>query len=452
MNICRKVFREVTISLLLWGFLLPYALAQNNHVVLVSVDGLAAYHLEDESLELPNIRELIRGGVWAASAETVFPSVTHPSHTTMTTGVSPRVHGVLGNTMRNRITGESFHISNKPRSESIRGRTVFDAAREKGLTTAAFIWPETWRDPSIDFNIPSRSPLEASHVDPKLLDQLREAGVLIDLYFEWTAHRFMRGARDIVLAQAAGEIIRRHRPHLTAVHFLVTDSIQHGFGPEHYLSKAALTKADYCIGLLVEAVREAGIEERTTFIIAADHGFHSVTEEVNLYPVLQRSGLKDRITLHAGGWSTFVELPEDFHLEREGPALEKFLDEALRLDGVAQVIRPEEFHHIGFPRYEEDPHVRGHYLIVAAIDNFLVSDPTNPSTARYLRAGPSHGHGYLPTHPRMFPGLVLSGYGIREGIRIGHVRNHDIASTIAELLRLELREVEGRVLEEALAP
>jgi len=96
------------------------AVAGEARVVLVSIDGFAAYHLADESLELPHLRELIRSGVQAESSETVFPSVTHPSHTTIVTGVLPRTHGVVGNRLRNRETGERFHVTNLPRAESVR--------------------------------------------------------------------------------------------------------------------------------------------------------------------------------------------------------------------------------------------------------------------------------------------------------------------------------------------
>ena len=114
------------------------AWAQPEHVVLVSIDGLAAYHLDDRELVLPNIRALIESGVWAESSETVYPSVTHPSHTTLVTGVMPRVHGVVGNRVVNRETGERFHFTNKPHTETVRVPTIFDAAKQKGLVTAAF--------------------------------------------------------------------------------------------------------------------------------------------------------------------------------------------------------------------------------------------------------------------------------------------------------------------------
>ena len=81
------------------------------HVVLVTIDGFANFHLKNPSLDLPVIRALAAAGVEAESGETVFPSVTHPSHTTLVTGVTPRRHGVIGNRLTNRATGERFHVT-----------------------------------------------------------------------------------------------------------------------------------------------------------------------------------------------------------------------------------------------------------------------------------------------------------------------------------------------------
>lgn len=431
----------------------------NSHVILISVDGFAAYHLENQELELPNIRALVREGVWASSGETVFPSVTHPSHATIMTGVSPRRHGVIGNRMRNRETGEFFHVSQKSHSEMIEVPTIFDGAKKRGWTTVAMFWPETRGDPSVDFNIihehqapryDERGRLDPSIARPELLAELRAADIPIDVYFKWYPDFALKGARDIILARATGHLIRTRRPELVATLISVTDSTQHRYGPAHYLSKAALTTADHRIGTLREAVRAAGIQERTTFIITADHGFHSVGYEVNLHPLLSEVGLDGKLALHPGGWTLYVELTERFDAPRDAPLLEKFFEKALRLEGISKVVRPDEFHALGTRRYEEDPHVPGQYMIIADIDTHIVSDPANSSTRRHPKAKYSHGHGYLPTHPRMQPVFVISGYRIKRGVRIGHVRNHDIAPTIAHLLDFELENVEGRILKEAL--
>src|SRR5262245_66443987 len=71
--------------------------AEVGHVVLVSIDGFAAYHLENPNLSLPNIRALAAEGAQAAGSETVFPSVTHPAHTTLIPRVPPAGTGGLPN-------------------------------------------------------------------------------------------------------------------------------------------------------------------------------------------------------------------------------------------------------------------------------------------------------------------------------------------------------------------
>jgi predicted AlkP superfamily pyrophosphatase or phosphodiesterase len=445
-------FRTLALTLVFLGFWHPLPSAEHGHVILVSIDGLAAYHLENEELELPNLRELIARGAWAEGSQSVFPSVTHPAHATLVTGVPPRTHGVLGNRMGDRNTGTSVDVATFTRQAAIRVRTIFDAARAQGLVTAAVCWPETRGDTSIDVNLlHGHEELDPGEVDPGLLASLRDAGIPIDAYYRWSQEGALRGYRDVLLAQSAAWIIRERRPHVLAVHFVGTDSVQHARGPEHYLSKAALSHADYNLGLLREAVRAAGLEDRTTFIVGADHGFHSVHHEVNLHPVLAARGLTERIRLHEGGWTMFLEKTGAFDDARDGAALESFLGEVLKVEGVHRIVRPEEFHDLGFPRYEEHPHVRGQYMILADIDTYLLADPASASTRRRPRERPSHTHGYLPSHPRMHAGLVLSGRGIRPGVRLGVVRNQDVAPTIAALLDLQLPGMAGRVLREALA-
>ncbi len=437
--------RVFAIALLL---ILPVSAAE--HVVLISIDGFAAYHLTNEALELPNIRALARAGVWYGSSETVFPSVTHPSHTTIVTGVSPRRHGVLSNSMKNRETGESFHPTNKARTDIVKVPTLFDAAKKKGLKTAAFFWRETRDDPSIDFNIPEvftpESRGDINSVSPAILSELRQAGVDIDLYFERYGTE-LAGAADVVLAEAAAYAIEKHKPNLLAIHLLVTDKTQHQYGPHHYKSQWALSRADYCVGVLREAARKAGIEDETVFIVTADHGFHSVYHEMNIRPVFAEAELLGKVKLEGGGWAVSVVLPEEFS---DRAALEGVFDRLLEHPNIARIVSQEDIHGLGQPRFAESPYAYGHYLIIPDIDTHLILDDSSSSLERRPKRKPSHGHGYLPSHPRMYPSLVLSGEGVKSGVTLPHARNLDIAPTVAKLLGLELDDVEGVALAEAL--
>jgi len=64
-------------------------------VVVISIDGFAAFYWDDPQARLPTLRRLAERGVRAAAMETVFPSTTWPTHVSMVTGVSPRSHGVV---------------------------------------------------------------------------------------------------------------------------------------------------------------------------------------------------------------------------------------------------------------------------------------------------------------------------------------------------------------------
>src|SRR3954453_17382034 len=68
------------------------------HVVVISIDGLAAYLLDNPRASLPVIRGLAKAGVAAEGGMRVSnPSAPWPNHTPLMTGVPPETHGVLFN-------------------------------------------------------------------------------------------------------------------------------------------------------------------------------------------------------------------------------------------------------------------------------------------------------------------------------------------------------------------
>src|ERR1051325_4220223 len=55
-------------------------------VAMISVDGLAAYYLDDPKAEMPTIRALAAVGARASIMKASPPTVTWPNHTTMEIG------------------------------------------------------------------------------------------------------------------------------------------------------------------------------------------------------------------------------------------------------------------------------------------------------------------------------------------------------------------------------
>ena len=161
--------------------------------------------------------------------------MTHPAHTTLITGVTPRDHGVVNNRVIDRATGKRFHITNLPRTRIGAGADhVRRRAHGRGLRTAAFFWPETKDDRSIDDNVAevfdADEMADPAAVSPALLQELRGGGVPIDSYFAFYDDPFGQGAADIALTRAAVHVLKARRPALLALHLLVADKVQHEVG------------------------------------------------------------------------------------------------------------------------------------------------------------------------------------------------------------------------------
>src|ERR1700728_5113478 len=85
---------------------LPIPVAQSSsakpiqHVFIVSVDGMKpeSYTEPDaHGLKVPTLREMVRNGASSDGVQSVMPTVTYPSHTSMVTGMNPRAHGIFTN-------------------------------------------------------------------------------------------------------------------------------------------------------------------------------------------------------------------------------------------------------------------------------------------------------------------------------------------------------------------
>jgi predicted AlkP superfamily pyrophosphatase or phosphodiesterase len=112
--------------------------AKDRIVVLISLDGLPAFVMEDPRLPVPTLRRLAREGAVVKRMTVSNPSVTWPVHTSMVTGVPGARHSVLYNGLLVRQGPKSpprvepYH----DKTELVRAPTVYDLAHQAGLTTA----------------------------------------------------------------------------------------------------------------------------------------------------------------------------------------------------------------------------------------------------------------------------------------------------------------------------
>ena len=428
------------------------------HVVVISIDGFAGFLLDDAKVPLPNIRRLARegciveGGMIASD-----PSVTWPNHTTLLTGMKPGRHGVLANgvLVRGGIGTPVKIDSHRDQSDLVKVPTVADMAHSAGLRTAEVNWPCTRNSKSFDDQFPD-VPNALDYTTPRLRKELIEKGFLQDEKHSSFRKASMVGL-DYVWTEAACHLIRKRKPHLTLVHLLNNDATHHRRGAQSQDGYTANAYADMCVSRIVEAIDDAGIRDRTTIILVADHGFtltpkairpNVLLRKANLLKVVTGKLTQARVHVIPEGGVGFVYCTHPATAPQDASDFRKMV---MGKEGVTDVLLPDRYAEVGFPHPRE--YTQSPDAILVAKDGYAVSGAVTGETfvANFEEARTSFGsHGFLAKLPKMKAMCILSGAGVRSGVKLPEVNNTVVAPTIAKLLGLQLPNAGGKPLLDAL--
>ena len=416
-----------------------------DHVVLISIDGFRpAVYLdpEREGVRLPNLMALAKSGSVADAVVVSYPSMTYPSHTSIVTGVSPDRHGIVTNTILDPPNGSRMWFFE---NSFMKAPALWDVARRHGLKTAGVSWPvsvgarmdvlypESNQGSTAEMTWLARARRDST---PGLVD-----AVVGDLGGFGERDNMDPTKRDRFAAAVATRVIRTDKPNLTVIHLMETDSAQHSFGPGSAQARTAYERIDAHIGSIVNAVEEAGLRSRTAFVVTGDHGFSRTHSLFQPNVILRDAGLLKtdekgvivewKAILH--GMAIRVKDPKDAATAAKVKSLFEDLARTRYRGLFRMVLRDELDRRHAYPEafmmFEPS---EGYYVDEGFAQNaFLVST---------TRRG---AHGFLPTEPRMFTGLIASGAGIRAGVPLPSVRQIDIAPSIARLLGFDFAEAEG---------
>src|SRR3954464_12682099 len=131
-------------------FLAAAGLRAEPHVIIITIDGFAAYNMKDKNAPIPTLRKLAEEGAIAEGMKVCNPSVTWPNHTTLISGLRPDKHGVLFNGILMR-PGVELPVSVDPKrdaSELVSVQTLPDILHKAGMRCAEIDWPCTRNSPS----------------------------------------------------------------------------------------------------------------------------------------------------------------------------------------------------------------------------------------------------------------------------------------------------------------
>jgi predicted AlkP superfamily pyrophosphatase or phosphodiesterase len=419
------------------------------HLIMISIDGMVPDYYtapENSKLKAPILTKLKTEGAYAEGVEGVYPTVTYPSHTTLVTGVKPAAHGVV----QNRI----FEAPSDPQTRAwywnasaLKSETLWTAAKKAGLKTAALGWPVTV-GAEIDFNAPEIYEPGENPQTFKKINQNSTPGLIEKALGPGGDQQVYNDDRMTTVAEY---IIKTHKPGLMVIHLIDLDGAHHRNGPRAPAAIEVAEKEDGYIGRIIEATRQAGTFDKTTFFIVSDHGFSKIENRVSPNIRLAKAGL---ITVDAAGKATdwkaaawpaggscaiVLKDPNDKTTAEKVKTL--FSSWAAEPNSpIKQVVDRKDLDQLGA--------IPTAVLMLEAAAGYSFDDVLTGPEVRSSGETYRGTHGYLPTNPELRASLIIYGVGAKAGGHLALARMIDIAPTAASLLKLNLPQAEGKPISE----
>jgi len=269
--------------------------------LLLMIDGISADAFARHAHDLPTLHRLGQNGLNVNRLKSDMPATSLPGRTGILTGLSPKSHGVYGNTIHD---GARFRYATP---DDVRVPTLPRRATDAGLEAAVLGFGMVRRDDAATFHHPwwvaemiqrgrDAKPIAAEDgwlrtMPPRDdLGHLERGGLgasLRDLPDPYAGDRTvylmagLEGDRRLALHLAALAAVP-NGPDLLMGEILIPDSIQHVAGEDHPFSLWSMAYADALVAIMMDRMEQAGTLDDVNVVILSDHGHGAVREA--LYP------------------------------------------------------------------------------------------------------------------------------------------------------------------------
>ncbi|RBP68901.1 putative AlkP superfamily pyrophosphatase or phosphodiesterase [Alkalibaculum bacchi] len=418
------------------------------HVIVISYDAFSEDNWE-MAKSLPNLSKLIKNGAVSTKLRSVYPTLTYTVHTTIVTGVHSDKHGIFHNNPFQPFVEEKNQIWFWYQ-DAIKVPTLYDLAKKKGLSTAGLLWPVSGKS-SIKYNLPE---IHALKNENQSLKVLKGGSPLFCLGLELKYGRYRKGIQqpnlDDFTTLCTVDTIKTKKTNLLLIHLIDLDDAKHGFGTDSKEVKEAILRMDIRLGRIMDAIEDAGIKKDTTLFIIGDHSQINVKYKVALNHLLKEKGLifkekgevKWRACLQSTGGAAYLHIKEG-DLEAETVAYTVLKDAMQKGDyGIEHIYSREELDSLHVNKsINTMVESKSGYSFVDTLKGPMIID-LEEKDIKYAT------HGYSPDKENYKCVFVASGPLIKENYFLEDIEMVDIAPTIGKIFGIELKNRDGRVLDE----
>lgn len=415
--------------------------------IVISVDSLISADIPVLKT-LPNMGRLMKTASYVTDIECVYPTLTYPCHVTIATGVYPDKHGISNN--------EILDINAKKADwywwrKDIKADTIIDVAKRAGLTTGTVTWP-VMCDSGADYNI-GEIWAPSGEEDPTPYFDKADSPAVKEIFERHKGKlNWLRTPEFDDFAQAcAVDIISQFQPDLLMVHFSYVDHQRHKRGVDSPEISGPLSFVDEKIGAVMEAVEQAGLMDKTNFVILGDHGQINCKAVFQINKVLMDKGYVDvdekglvsdyRIYSHSCAYSSQIYV-KDMAKDQAFQVLKEIQNEYP--DCIETIYTKDEvkelFHTDGAFSFMLEG-VDGVTFGKTVVDDKVIL--TSADNSDYRWSNSTHGH-----DPRKGdkPPFIVSGPSVKSGIVIHGGKLVDEAPTIMEMMGLTMNGTDGKAI------
>ncbi|GKX27939.1 alkaline phosphatase family protein [Vallitalea longa] len=423
----------------------------NQYLYVISIDALNSndFHY---IRNLPVFRSFITEGSYSNNMLSIYPSLTYPCHTSIITGTYPNKHGIVSNRKC-----QPYRYKNPEwywYENDIQVPTVFDYAMKQNYTCASILWP-VMAGADITYNIPELWPIGPSCFITNYIKNSTK-NLIIPTLKNIKLSCSAQPTLDDTAENISKYLILKKQPNLLFIHFTQLDYMRHRLGMNTIEAKDLLDNFDKRLERLINCTKKAGIYEKTTFIVLGDHGMNDYDKYICINSIFKQKRLlitdkKNSIISYkafanACGGSAQICMKNKY----DKYLYEKIYNILLELqsnpiNGIKQVYTSEKVNRL----YHLDNsfqfvlEAENGYVFNNHICNKLIIPRTKLSKPHIA------DHGFLPTHPNMKTVFFAKGNRIKNTY-IHKMNLVDIAPTIAMIMNLPMKNIDGNCLKSCL--
>ncbi|MEO6742809.1 MAG: alkaline phosphatase family protein [Chthoniobacteraceae bacterium] len=284
-----------------------YALSEDRgkaeHVIVMVWDGMRPDLVSEQNT--PNLWALAQRGVFFANHHPAFPSTTEVNGTALASGLMPAHSGIIGNSEfrpaldpRKPVHTEEPETVRKndelTHGKHIAGATVAETVQQAGFRTAvagtkavailqdrADVRTSKAARESVGVFAGKSAPSEAANA-------IRAARGDFPKRIQFPNTEQDRWTTDVL----TGELWKAGVPKYSVLWMSDPDFSQHAFSPGAPEALTALRGSDGHLGLVIAALKEKGVLDKTDIFVVSDHGFSTISAGADLVKLLNDAGLR----------------------------------------------------------------------------------------------------------------------------------------------------------------